>query len=327
MKVSVALVTYNHEKYIADAIESVLKQQVDFDYEIIIGDDCSSDRTRNIILAFKKRYPYKFKLVFSKTNQGHFGRENIIQTINACSGDYVAYLDGDDFWTSTNKLQLQVDLMEKYPEYSSCFHSVKRIYEDGHSDYFVPPGRKITYSIDDVLTNFTFIHTASFMFRRESLGGLPHWFSSITIKVDDWTLYVLCARNGPIAYINENMAIYRKHQLGLWSGITHINQLLWDVETRETVNAYIGRKLKKKGNRQLFRNHLVAAQNYLNLDKSAPARKHLIKCIINFPFRNAYSPRYLMIALIQLYLPRIATRWLVQLKSILTHQETIKLIS
>jgi glycosyltransferase involved in cell wall biosynthesis len=114
IKVSVAMITYNHERYIAKALDNVLSQSTNFDYEVIIGEDFSTDNTRSIIIDYQKRYPDKFQLLLNDKNIGM--HKNTAQVLRACRGQYVALLEGDDYWTSTHKLQLQVDFLDRHPE-------------------------------------------------------------------------------------------------------------------------------------------------------------------------------------------------------------------
>src|SRR3712207_1086613 len=102
MKVSVLMLAYNHEKFIAQALDSALMQQVNFDYEIVIGEDCSTDNTRDILIRYQKEYPHRIRLLLPEKNLGM--HDNLIQTFKACRGDYIAFLEGDDYWTSPNKL-------------------------------------------------------------------------------------------------------------------------------------------------------------------------------------------------------------------------------
>src|ERR1700676_4069851 len=102
MKLSVMMITYNHERFIAQAIESVLAQRVNFDYEIVIGEDCSTDRTRNIVMDFHRRYPDRIVPLLRRYNLG--GPENLIATLASCGRQYVALLEGDDYWTCADKL-------------------------------------------------------------------------------------------------------------------------------------------------------------------------------------------------------------------------------
>ena len=92
---SVLIITYNHEKFIGKALDSALGQKTNFDYEIVIGEDCSTDKTRQILLEYKKKYPRKVKLVLQEKNVGP--NENFIDTYMACTGKYIAMLEGDDY--------------------------------------------------------------------------------------------------------------------------------------------------------------------------------------------------------------------------------------
>ena len=125
MKVSVLTITYNHEKYIAQAIESVLIQEVNFDYELVIGEDCSTDKTREIVIDYQRKYPHKIRLLLNEKNLGM--HRNFAQTYHACRGQYIAVLEGDDFWTSPHKLQKQVDFLDNNPDFAICFHNMQVI--------------------------------------------------------------------------------------------------------------------------------------------------------------------------------------------------------
>jgi len=109
MEVSVLVTTYNHERYIAQALDSVLMQETDFDYEIVILEDCSTDATREIILAYQKRHPDKIRLRLAAQNQ--CSNKPFAEEFQASSSPYIAMLDGDDYWTSPEKLQKQVEFL------------------------------------------------------------------------------------------------------------------------------------------------------------------------------------------------------------------------
>ncbi|MBT8400666.1 MAG: glycosyltransferase, partial [Rhodothermia bacterium] len=117
-KVSVCLRTYNQVDFVSDAIESVLNQTTSFGFELVVGDDGSSDGTLDRIARYRRQYPAIIRLLPSETRLG--GRRNLVRSIAACRGDYIAMLDGDDFWTSDQKLQLQSDLLDAFPEISAC---------------------------------------------------------------------------------------------------------------------------------------------------------------------------------------------------------------
>ena len=122
MKVSVTIITYNHEKFIRKTLDSVLMQKVNFQYEIVIGEDCSTDNTKKILLEYQNKHPGKIRLLLAENNQGLV--RNFMQTYRACKGEYIATLDGDDYWISSRKLQKQVDFLDRHGDFSMCFHPV-----------------------------------------------------------------------------------------------------------------------------------------------------------------------------------------------------------
>ena len=138
---SVVMTTYNHERYIATAIESVLRQQTDFPIEIVIGEDCSTDRTLNIVLDYQAQYPEAIHIVRSEHNVGW--RANYRRTIAAARGRYIALLDGDDYFTHRKKLQMQVDLLEANPDVGMCYGRSERVDENGNTTIY-PEGECAT---------------------------------------------------------------------------------------------------------------------------------------------------------------------------------------
>ncbi len=130
IKVSVIFITYNHEKYVEKALRSVCEQETDFAYEVVVGEDCSTDSTREILKRVAEEYPDKVRLLFRDKN---FGRPtlNVYNTTMECRGEYLAYLEGDDYWTDKKKLQKQVTFLEEHPEYIACTHDCVMIDENG----------------------------------------------------------------------------------------------------------------------------------------------------------------------------------------------------
>ena len=138
---SVVMTTYNHERYIAEAIESVLRQQTDFRIEIVIGEDCSTDRTRAIAEDYAMQYPEAIRIITSEENVGW--RKNYRRTIAAARGKYIAMLDGDDYFIHRKKLQMQVDLLEADPEVGMCYTRSERRDECGNVQIY-PEGECLT---------------------------------------------------------------------------------------------------------------------------------------------------------------------------------------
>jgi glycosyltransferase involved in cell wall biosynthesis len=221
IEVTVLMTTYNHERYIAQAVESVLMQQTQFPFRLVILEDCSTDRTREILLDFQSRYPERIQLLLAETNQ--CSNRPFAKAFESAEGRYLAFLDGDDYWTSPHKLQKQVDFLDAHPECSFCFHNASRIHEDGS----MPPSNRNSddqspfSSIED-LWDACFIAAPSPMYRKGLFDRLPNWYYDAISG--DWSLYLIHAEYGKIGYINEVLAVYRVHSKGLWSGLSELQQ-------------------------------------------------------------------------------------------------------
>jgi len=218
--VSVCCITYNQEKYIKDALEGFLKQKVNFKYEIIVHDDASTDNTPKILKEYEEKYPDIIKVLYEKENQYQKGKKVGILTYNHAKGKYVAICEGDDYWIDENKLQLQVDYMEKNPECTLSFHNAKIIdMYNGNENLFVPYSKNLkkylkkdgNYNAGE-LELLEFIPTASFMFKRENLAKIPEWFEKCF--VGDWPLKLIMTSFGYAHYIDKVMSVYRKNANG-----------------------------------------------------------------------------------------------------------------
>lgn len=130
IKLSVIFITYNHERYVERALRSVCEQVTDFDFEVVVGEDCSTDSTREILKRVAAEYPDKVRLLFREKNLKR-PTLNVYKTTMECKGKYLAYLEGDDYWIDMNKLQKQVDFLEEHPEYIACTHTCTMIDEHG----------------------------------------------------------------------------------------------------------------------------------------------------------------------------------------------------
>lgn len=213
-KVSVTILTYNQVAFIGKTIESALSQKTNFEYEILVGDDCSTDGAREVILDYQSRYPDKVRAVLHKKNLGQNGLFNTIETLKLAKGTYIAPLDGDDYWTSPDKLQKQVDFMESHPDFSACFHNALVIYEDGSPSHEInAPDQKVVIGMDDLIgeDEIWFMATSAVMFKN-GLMHYPEWFLKSTSG--DIPRYVILAKHGPIGYIPGTMSVYRKNRAG-----------------------------------------------------------------------------------------------------------------
>ena len=278
MKVSVLMVTYNQEELIAKAIDSVLMQRTGFDYEIVIGEDCSTDNTRNIIIEFGKKYPDRFRLLLNEKNLG--GHRNFAQTLHACKGKYVAILEGDDYWTSPEKLQRQADFLDDHPECAICFHNVTEFYKDGNreSHNFFDHVRKEFFTVEDLLPG-NFIPTPSTMFRRGLFPELPDWYYSV--KMGDWPLHILNALHGKIGYIDEVMAVHLNHQGGVWFRTDWLERNEASIEVYDHLYTYLAGKYRRIVRRSLHNQYLIIAEKYDNMGQLANAKSYAIRSFTN----------------------------------------------
>lgn len=247
-KVSVLMLAYNHEAFIGQALDSVLAQKTSFDYEIVVGEDCSSDGTRKILLDYRERYPERIRVLLPERNLGMMG--NLIATYEACCGEYVALLEGDDYWTSPDKLQRQVDYLESHPEAAECFHNAEVVTEGQPEEtrLFLEEGIKETYTLADmVATNF--IPTCSIMLRKALLPEFPSWFAGM--PMGDWPLHILLAEKGTLGYLPQPMAAYRVHGGGTWSGSSRLAIIERSLRAARVINRHLGFRFDKQMRRSM----------------------------------------------------------------------------
>ena len=219
---SVVMLAYNHEKMIGQAIESVLQQKTDFPFELIIGEDCSTDNTREIILKYQKQHPQLIRLITSEENVGM--TDNTQRVLRMAGGRYVAICEGDDFWCDFNKLQKQIDVMEADPSITLCFHNVRFMYGDGSrtKKQFVWRFRSRYYPVEDVICKGgKFYKVVSAVIRQDVFLDPPDWYLQAT--VGDWAVSLLAAMQGRIYYLNDVMAVYRSNVPESWSEMMYRN--------------------------------------------------------------------------------------------------------
>ena len=214
--------TYNHEDFISQAIDSFLMQKTDFPIEIIIHDDCSTDYTQKIIQDYADKNPGLIKTIFQKENQHSQGIKPRKFTLPHCQGKYIALCEGDDYWTDSNKLQKQVDFLEKNTDYSICFHNAKVLKNGILVDNFLKTIVTETTTILD-LAKDNYIYTASAVLRNYFSQGLPEYFNSS--PAGDYLLWMVAAEKGKIKYFDEVMSVYRIHVGGIWAPKSLIEKL------------------------------------------------------------------------------------------------------
>ena len=228
--VSVWMITYNHEEFITEAIDGVLMQQTNFQIELIIGEDCSTDKTAEIIKAYQEKHPEIIKARFNKPNIGMM--PNVIKTLEECTGKYIALCEGDDYWTDPLKLQKQVDFLENNGGYSGCFHDTEVKYIDSlknnilFSDFPANPFHNLEKHIFTIEDTFLGIigHTSSFMFRNKALDRYVKnnkLFSRIPFG--DNVMISAVSEFGNLYRLNDIMSVYQINDQGVTKASSDFN--------------------------------------------------------------------------------------------------------
>jgi glycosyltransferase involved in cell wall biosynthesis len=290
-KVSVIIITFNQLEFIRQALEGALMQETSFLYEIVVGDDCSTDGTTEILLECQRQHPERLRVLIREQNLGLDGKNNFAQTLNECRGEYIAILEGDDFWTSPSKLQIQTDFLDTHPEFSFCFHPVQVVDEKGTPLDLVldSPYAKALVTLADLAEEY-FIPTGSSMFRASLLKkGYPEWYYKQ--KGADWTIHVLLAEQGLGGRIEGIMGAYRVHPDGLWSKTPSDERGLAYIQTYEAINRHLGFAYNQRIKRRISREWFMLAGVYFLKREWAIAAKALARSLILSPF-NPLIPRW-----------------------------------
>lgn len=216
------MITYNHEKYILKALNSIISQSVyGFNVELIISDDCSVDNTWKKIDEAISDLPGNITLKLFRHEKNKGMMENFSFALSQCTGKYIALCEGDDYWTDTEKLRLQIEFMESNPDFSICFHNADIINPYGEIGSFCHLSKTI-FSGDDLLRQWL-MPTASVMIRNKISENIPEYFRISTHG--DLALFLFIAQFGKIKYLNRTMSAYRLHQQGVtrsvFKGIEH----------------------------------------------------------------------------------------------------------
>ena len=215
--VSVIMITYGHEKFIRQALESILLQNCNFQIEIILANDCSPDSTDKIIQEILKTNKNAGWIRYFNHSKNLGMMPNFIQALENCKGKYIALCDGDDYWTDSQKLQKQVDFLESNPNYVLTFHKISILKTDGTivNDFITKvPDKHET--IADLALASNYIHTPSVVFRN-CITNYPNELN--LSPIGDYFLYLILSQFGKIKYIQDNMAIYRQG-VGVWSSLS-----------------------------------------------------------------------------------------------------------
>ncbi len=299
--VSVCIVTYNHELYIKQCLESVLAQNVNFRYEIVIAEDCSTDNTKNIIKTIQSQHPNIFKVIYQAKNRGMM--KNAEHALQLCRGKYIAILDGDDYWTDANKLHQQVNFLETQTNCVICFHNTQEIWENSNHKEpisLVPKGMPKITSFKDIIRS-NYIPTCTIIFKNNLFHKLPGWTTDFPEL--DYSITLLNAQHGDIGYINKSMAVHRVHKGGMYFNLQdnasesrkHLLGIMQNIyqSSRNDLRPYVRNRISELS----FELARIALKNH----DFATCRKYLLQ-VIRWCLRNPLiSKRELMRMLVKAF--------------------------
>lgn len=224
---SILCITYNHENYVAEALDSFLMQSVTFPIEIVIGEDCSADKTLSVIERYQAQFPKKIRIIKSSFNVGI--TENFRRTLRACRGKYIAICEGDDYWTDKGKLQTQVDFLEKNLEYVITYHDAFALDGTTSKKHLQLPTGCRHDATKNELTESLPISTLTVCFRN-LLKDIPNEFNHAPIL--DLCIWSLLGHHGKGKYLKEiKPAAYRMHDAGIFSSQTQNNRFRMTMHT------------------------------------------------------------------------------------------------
>ncbi|MEI9915802.1 MAG: glycosyltransferase [Methylovirgula sp.] len=212
--VSVVITTFNHDAYIEQALRSVATQVTPFDIEILVGEDHSKDETAEIASRVAREFPNRVRLFLHPENLG--GHANFDFLWSRARGKYIAWLEGDDFWTDRTKLKRQVQALEATPEATFCFHNaaVLQPRESRISNPYPGLKKQSLLAFEDMIS-YNGIMTSSVMYRRGVVARMPAWIHGL--KVGDWPLHLVHAIHGKAVFLPRVMSTYRVHAGGVWT--------------------------------------------------------------------------------------------------------------
>lgn len=224
LKLSILIVTYNQERYISKALDSIYNQIFDCSVEVIIADDASSDRTLGIIKEYEsKESRFRFKYLDSTKNLGI--TKNYQRGFAACSGEYVAVLEGDDYWISPFKLQRQIDFLNIHYESDLCAVNYF-IFEESSFLFYARSNignGHILFGARDIIADNVVSNFSTFMMRKSALDELPQ--KLFETHSYDWIVSIYLARTSLIGFLQEPMSVYRNHSNGTWTAKSNIEKL------------------------------------------------------------------------------------------------------
>lgn len=275
MIVSVIILAYNQQIFVEEALQGIFKQKINFPVELIICDDCSTDKTDEVIQKTILDAPQHITVKYFSHPKNLGSTPNFYFALKQVTGKYLAFCEGDDYWFDHKKLQIQYDFMEAHPDYSMCFHNVINISPDPKINN--TPFSKIEnrdYSALEIYTNWV-VHTTSVFMREETLqnDAVKKTLVNPDLLYFDTILYMANSLSGKIRGLTETMTAYRRHEIGLSHGINYKRDLRHN-QLDQIIGDYYGKKIRESANWQIFSRSRIAFYECLKSRQFALAIKH-----------------------------------------------------
>lgn len=264
--VAVEMITYNHGKFIRQAIESIMCQETNFKYCLYIWEDCSTDDTAKICLELKEKYPDKIVLNLNAQNMGVGANAKALHEAGQNSGArYIALCDGDDYWINPHKLQTQVDIMEANPELSLCSHGTYKLLDGTLTPVVNPFEDDQQWTTVDMLTKEWFTMTVSLLFRRSMMNISEKWV--LETSNGDMALILMASLNGNAIHLKEPMAVYRVHSTSIMTRFNYTD-IIKLITFFKKFNEYSNERFKKIIDRRLHQMYIYVIDQYYQQNKA-----------------------------------------------------------
>lgn len=314
--VTVICVTYNHENYIAQALDSFLAQKTNFKFKVFVGEDCGTDRTADIIREYAARYPDIVVPFLREKNMGP--QRNALDMCAQATSPYLAFCDGDDYWTDEYKLQKQYDYMEAHPEYRFCFAKTEIIAGEGwaHAGYY-RPNAEGRYIIPECLPSYKPItppvyaaqfvaelmlgHTSTFFFRWNYDIVFPDWFFE-GVYGDAALRLIQLGEDGTAGFIEDVVSVYRINETGVFTSYKDTNEMF--VNTRleyvrwisGILTWYQDNKMRKYPKTELENRLILEVNNYFSAAISRGETERITQFFEKYPYAGEVIIRYYLSA-------------------------------
>lgn len=292
--ISCICITFNHELYIRDALDSMLAQVSDYKFEIIVHDDLSTDKTRDILIDYRQRYPSIIKLILQDENQYSKGNKITPIAVSHAKGDYISLCEGDDYWICAEKIDYQAKLLMKNSHVNICFSAALAINNHGYKSILSMHGKhEKTLKTSQIIPEVgSYMPTASLFIRKEVFDFLPEWFDSV--PVGDYYLQVLASYPYGAIFSPKVFSVYRLNSIGSWSEKRMSfdeDKAIQDLEDRsiylDNLNVYLNDNFKKEVS--LLKNKYILMEIKRSINLGAYMFYKKVYKSLTFPFPFIYG--------------------------------------